>query len=185
MNIALVDDMPDELHNMELILKDYAAHSNVDLSLSSYLNAEELLADYRPLLYTVIFLDIYMDGMSGIEAARQIRTLDPDSLIVFLTSSSDHMPEAFSFHAYEYIMKPVSADKVFRVMDDILRRHTETSGKKLFFGRKKGNYSIAYKDIVFIRTGTANYLEIMDKEGRIHKTRMTFSAIGEQIKEDY
>ena len=46
-----------------------------------------------------------MEGMTGMEATESIRAMDSDTLIVFLTASEEHMPDAFRFHAYDYISK--------------------------------------------------------------------------------
>ncbi len=67
---------------------------------------EDLLGTYRPFQYTVIFLDIYMDGISGIETAEKIREADEDANLVFLTASEEHRPEAFSVFATAYLIKP-------------------------------------------------------------------------------
>ncbi len=58
------------------------------------------------LFAAVIFMDIYMEGMTGMESHRKHScAMDSDTLIVFLTASEEHMPDAFRFHAYDYISK--------------------------------------------------------------------------------
>ena len=183
-NIAIIDDLPEELENIRRILSGYAAASRIGLSISAFSSAEELLADYRPLQYGAVFLDIYMEGMSGIDAARRIRETDKDALIVFLTTSEDHMPEAFRLHAYEYIIKPVSKEKLFPVMDDILRRTTPVEAPRFSFVTPQGETAISYDDLVMVGTDAHNYLEVTDSFGETQKTRMTFSAAGELLLQD-
>ena len=105
MNIALVDDMPRELSRLSGIIEEYAAEHQLPVELVTFDSAEALLKAYRPLQYTLIFMDIYMDGMTGVEAVKKIRETDKETLIVFLTTSSDHAFDALTVHAYQYILK--------------------------------------------------------------------------------
>ena len=183
MNIAIADDNASDLNALSNIFKEYAAVNGLEAGIASFHSAEELLENYRPLQYTVIFLDIYMRKTTGIEAAKYIRSVDPDTLIVFLTSSTDHMQEAFTLHAYDYIQKPVKTEQIFRVMDDILKRRTESEVMRLSFYSNRRDYSLPYGDIVTVITN-ANYLEITDCRGNTYKTRMTFAAAMNTLGQD-
>ena len=134
MNIAIVDDNADDLTALNGIFNEYAAVNGLEAEISLFNCAEELLENYRPLQYTVIFMDIYMKKMTGIDAAKFIRSIDRDTLLVFLTSSIDHMHDAFSVHAYDYIQKPVKTEQIFRVLDDILNRRTESEVTRVDVG---------------------------------------------------
>lgn len=175
MNIAIVDDNAADLNALSSVFKEYSAVNGLEVEISSFNSPEQLLENYRPLQYTVIFMDIYMEKMTGIEAAKFIRSVDPDTMLVFLTSSGDHMQDAFTLHAYDYIQKPVKTEQIFRVMDDILKRRTESEVMRLSFYSNKRDYSLPYGDIVTVITN-ANYLEITDCHGNTYKTRMTFAA---------
>ena len=184
MKLALVDDQPELLDKLENILKEYEAIHQISISMSRFSSAEELLETFQPLQYTVVFLDIFMTGMTGIQCAEKIRETDRDTRIIFLTTSSDFMPDAFTFHAYDYILKPVDPDRIFRVMDDILRQTTDISVQRLAFSSNRKKYLLPYSDIVFVRTEAANYLEIVDREGNSYRTRTTFSSIRDQLSQD-
>lgn len=184
LNIAIVDDIQTEIDFIQTVLGDYAATNQIELIMHCFHSAEELLAGYHPFAYTVIFMDIYMNGMTGMDATEKLRAVDSDVLIVFLTTSEEHMPYAFRFHAYDYIRKPADRERLFALMDDILKCRTVVSNSpKLTFSSNRMSYSIPYPDIVYVRT-EANYLWIMDKCGNTYKTRMTFSYIRERLDGD-
>lgn len=183
MKIAIVDDSPDDLEVLATLLNDYAASKGLESEIAAFPSGEEFLENWRPQQYTVIFLDIYMRGITGIETARAVRQHDPDTLIVFLTSGGDHMPEAFSLHAFDYIIKPADERQIFRVMDDILKIRVEHEVRQLTFYSSKQDHSLPYGDIVSVITD-ANYLEITDCRGEVYKTRMTFSAAMELLGQD-
>ena len=182
MNIAIVDDSREEIDNLKSILMDYASIHQLNIKLHCFSSAEEFLEDYQPFQYTVIFMDIYMDKMTGIQAAESIRSVDSDTLLIFLTTSTDHMPDAFRCHAFDYIPKSAGKEHIFRVMDDILKKFT-VSVPRLTFSSDRKNYSIPYKDIVAIRTSD-HYLEITEKNGNTYHPRMTFSSVNQLLASD-
>ena len=58
MNIAVTDDLPHEREKITRILSEYAATNHIEISVSEYGCGEDFLSDYRPLLYSAVFLDI-------------------------------------------------------------------------------------------------------------------------------
>lgn len=185
MNIAIVDDEMRESDRLSEIIKEYASLSGLSLTLSVYHNAEEILDAYKPYAYTAIFMDIYMAGQTGVDAARKILGSDRNAIIIFLTSSEVHMPDAFSIHAYDYINKPAEKKRIFKVLDDVLIRQTEfDTDKRLCFESNKETVSLAYHDILYVKTGERNYLEIMDGYGNTYTTRLTFSETSQSLLSD-
>ena len=185
MNIAIVEDMHVDSEILKAQLMDYASANRLKLDIDCFESAEELLADYQPLKYTVIFLNIYfLNGMDGTEAAEKLRTEDNFTLLVFLTSSKDHMPNAFKVHAYDYIEKPIDSTRLYSMMDDILKQiHVRPGVSRLHFICQRKEFSLPYSEIVSVAT-TANYLEITERTGSVFRTRMTFSAAYEQLSKD-
>lgn len=68
----------------------------------------------------IVFLDIEMPALSGIELAHFVRRIHPGVHIVFVTSSSEHALAAWKLHADDYLMKPVSTGELKRVIDHIM-----------------------------------------------------------------
>ncbi len=82
MNIAIVDDMEADQLRLEQILRQYAAMNRLELHIDRFSCGEAFLKDYQPFRYTLIFLDVFMDGITGIETAETIRQSDEDSALV-------------------------------------------------------------------------------------------------------
>ena len=78
MRIALVDDRPDALVKLSDTLNDYAARNGLHFDLCFFPSGESLLESYSAGRYSVIFLDVFMDGITGIETAERIRETDED-----------------------------------------------------------------------------------------------------------
>lgn len=179
MNLAIVDDCAADRLRLEQTLKEYGSIHRLELHTDHFSGGEALLQTYQPFAYTVVFLDIYMDGISGIETAERIRAVDEDSAIVFMTTSEEHRSAAFSVFAVGYLSKPFADAEVFRILDHILRLRTD--GENRFtFSYDRQSHSLRCADIASIETD-GNYLVICDRRGERYRTRMTFSYAQTQI----
>ena len=183
MNIALVDDRAADREELAAALKEYAAVHGLSFGLSSFSGGEALLENFRPHAYGLIFLDVYMDGLSGVETAEIIRSVDEHVLLVFLTNSETHQSQAIHWHVFDYINKSEGREAVFRVMNRALHLRTEKEDPSLGFTADKTDYRLSYGDLVCL-TADRNYLIITDRNGREYRTRMTFSSVREVLERD-
>ena len=95
MRIAIVDDISEErtlLHNR---LESQFSRRNVHTDILEYENGETFLTAAKECPFTVVFLDIYMNGSNGIDTAKELRRSDTDCLLIFTTTSTDHALEGF------------------------------------------------------------------------------------------
>ena len=65
----------------------------------------------------VVFTDIYMMGVSGVDVARKIRDIDDEMVIIFTTSSVSHGLDGYAVHAFQYLVKPFGYIEVKNVLD--------------------------------------------------------------------
>lgn len=100
-----VDDNPVDL----LILKEYAAHYAFLQHLESVGNSEVGLAAIESIKPELVFLDIEMPGMSGLEILQKIKEHVP--MVVFITSHPEFALEGFELSALDYILKPLTAER--------------------------------------------------------------------------
>ena len=194
MNVAIVDDEKREADEVAALIKEYASVNALDADISYFPSGAEFLRDYSPFRYTIIFMDIYLsrpsipdtpaasEGMTGIDVAEQILEKDSDALIVFLTTSADHMSDALMMHAYDYIRKPADKVRVFRLLDDVMDRRTEVR-KCLSFTVGKAEYHLDHGDIVSI-CADGHCVSITDINGNEYKPYGSFSSISVQVADD-
>ena len=101
LKIALVDDERNCLDEMARLCGDFSAQTGRPVEAVSFTSGEAFLDAFEGGGFSVVFMDIYMDGIDGIAAALQMRGMDSGCLLVFLTSSTEFMPDAFSCHAFD------------------------------------------------------------------------------------
>ena len=95
MRIAIVDDLAAERTLLKDRLEWQLQRRNVQADILEYESGETFLEAARKATFTAAFLDIYMDGMTGMEAAKKLRETNKDCLLVFTTTSTDHALEGF------------------------------------------------------------------------------------------
>ena len=148
--IAICDDRQEDISALSKALYAY----NDAFYITEYTNGEFLIADYleREILYDILFLDIYMPGINGIEIATKIRAVMKEAIIIFVSSSNEHYPEAFDVFAFNYIIKPMKQDKLNSLMDQALMNINKEHGYQIQFSYKSKNYRILCKDILYIES---------------------------------
>lgn len=84
-------------------------------------NGRELIKAVNGLKPDVLFIDIHMPQMSGLEAAREIYSIDPNIFIIFVTAYSNYALEAFDIYAFDYIVKPFNLKRIRKTISRIER----------------------------------------------------------------
>lgn len=173
MKIALVDDEQKYLDEMSKLIREFGTEHCRQIETVSFSDGESFLDAFESGGFSAVFMDIYMEGMDGVSAAAKMRSMDNKCVLVFLTSSTDFMPDAFSCHAFEYITKPFSPQRITKVLTDItevlppLRKYIE-----VISDRK--TVRIFLDEIISVITD-AHYLDITLADGKKLHCRMTMS----------
>ena len=178
--ILLVDDEPDALDLMQELLRN-VSRSEVVGKATNRLGAIELMIQKEP---DVIFQDIEMHGLSGLDLVDEYRKLHFSGRVVFVTAHSKYAIEAIKKAAYDYLLKPVDLEELKTLILKLYSDHRADNNaiKKLKIPTRTGYVFIAKEDIVFCEAD-GNYTHIIKKDA----TRITISAhlgkIEEQLTE--
>lgn len=105
--INLLEDDDGAAKTLSDFLHKYAADKGVEISVTRFSNAFDFLETYQ-FDADIIFFDIEMPGMSGMEAAKKIREKDENAIIVFATNLAQYAVEGYSVSAFDFILKPFS-----------------------------------------------------------------------------
>ncbi|OCT13259.1 hypothetical protein A8709_01130 [Paenibacillus pectinilyticus] len=113
MRALLVDDEPLALRSMEKLLE---VQNDVDI-IAALVDPREAIRIVEQQRLDVIFVDLEMPEIGGMELAEQLYRLQPDLHIVFVTAFHQYAVEAFELHALDYVLKPVFADRLNKTLD--------------------------------------------------------------------
>ncbi|MBI5231680.1 MAG: response regulator transcription factor [Coriobacteriales bacterium] len=131
-------------------------------------NAVEALQLIKAIPYDVIFLDVQMPGLSGMQLAEVLAGLQKPPAIIFVTAHSEHAVKAFEVQAVDYLMKPVELDRLKQAVDRLApagspearleRIPVEKAGKKLLVSVDEILYIMAKDDYSYLHTEADRYL---------------------------
>lgn len=118
MRIAIIDDLPADRENLREAISRWCEKQGVPLMPPPALfsGGEEFLAAFSPGTYDCVFLDIYMDGMTGMETARRLREQDGSCRLIFTTATSEFAVDSYEVDAAFYLVKPFSDERLAQAM---------------------------------------------------------------------
>lgn len=148
MKIMIVDDEKLAISRLTRLLNEEGYED-----IKSFNSPSDALIEATKTKFDVIFMDISMPQMSGLELANTILALEPKTFIVFQTAYSEYAIEAFKIGGIDYLLKPVEADEVKRVCEKIkvFKQNSDSSDGKLLGKRGNKIYLIKLEDIYFIK----------------------------------
>ena len=163
--VAVCDDSKTMVEAMKASLEEYANERNKDLRIFTFYSGEELVEKYS-CNYDILFLDIKMPGINGIQTAEKIRRKDKKVIIIFLTSLIQHALEGYKVNAANYIIKPIKKKRLMMEMDHWIGELEQREEPFITVHNDNGNYKILLKSISYIETYNRN-LMIHTSEGDI------------------
>lgn len=183
MDIAVVDDEKAIREHVCALIEEQQPGSVIE----AYATGEELLASGKR--FDIVFLDIQMDGMNGIEAARELRERNAkfgaeDTVLIFITGVKEYVFDALDLYAFQYLLKPIDEGKFAEVLQRAEGEAKKKKEKKCLFIRTR-NLTLDQSDILYIES-RAKKLEIHTTGA--DKTIEIYAAMDElegQLGEDF
>jgi DNA-binding LytR/AlgR family response regulator len=170
-----VDDEPGALEVISILSSKL---SSINL-VKSFTDPAEALEFLKSGYVDLIFLDINMPGISGIQFIKKL-TYKPS--IVFTTAYSEYALESYDYDVVDYLLKPIELDRFRRAVEKVdkvqkmnAEGHTRREGRSLFLKDGYRNVRIETNSVLFIR-GEGNYLQIVCENSK-SMVRMTFDDI--------
>lgn len=175
--IAVCDDEIADL-NTE---KEQIANSlpqNLDWEIDTFLQSDMMLRS--PKIYHMVFLDVEMDGLNGIETAEMIHRKSPVSLIFFVTNHEDYMDQALNKHAFRFWTKPLNhARLLYGIQSAVKEISVALQSITVLADRKE--VRILLKNIIYV-CHSSRQTEIVTAEGST-RTYDTFQSVTAQLSD--
>lgn len=177
MKIAICDDEPIFQKKFKTMLDDY--YRSIDVLIVSYSSGAKLIeeADRR---FDLVFLDIEMEGMDGLETAKHLHCIDANIPIIFLTSHTELAMEGYEVQAFRFLAKPVDENKLKEAL--LAFEKSIQKEKKIVITEDGVNRYIFCADIRYIKSESV-YLSIMTKRAS-HLIRKSLKEQLEELPKD-
>ena len=177
--IALCDDKTEELDKAEDMLRFYQEQrSAITFSIRRFQKSEELLWVVREKEYVpdLLIMDIFMPGKLGVDVAKELRKMGCRCCIIFLTVSREYALEAFQVDAVQYLLKPVSYNEMFHVLDKAWKKVEEDKKKYLVIRIGSSLCRIPMQDILYVEA-QKKCQSLYLTDGTQHLLRLTMAKI--------
>ena len=187
--VCIIEDEPGIRKLLRMIVEKQEGFEVVCES-GSFAQAVSEFSRYRP---DVAFVDIDLNGESGMECARVLMELNPKLKVIFATAHSEFMANAFEIYAFDYLVKPFDVERVNKTLSRIRAEEEkerpgkeaetliqpERFGDKLMIRGREQTVFVDKKEIIFIER-SENATRIVTGE-ETYKTSVSLAALEEKL----
>ncbi len=149
-NIAIVEDDPAAVEVLDEHLAKYEQAHQMQFSVQIFKDAVMFLTDYHP-VYDIVFMDIEMPHLLGIDAAKRLREVDPIVALVFITNMSQYAIKGYEVDAIDYVLKPITYYRFSTLVQKILHRVEAERDRKIVIRTPNGLQRLHISQITYVK----------------------------------
>lgn len=151
MNIAICDDNKFFRDMLQDIVIKYMEEKKCEYNVDVFISGEEFINSINReyINYNLVFLDILMDKIDGIEVANILKSINENIEIVFVTITKDFVFNGYDIGVLNYILKPFDTGKIKREIDRWMDKNNKESNDKFYITKKSGIEVLSIKDIFY------------------------------------
>ena len=179
--VCIIEDEPEIRKLLRKIIEKQEGFKVVSES-GDFASAVSDFAKYRP---DIAFVDIDLNGTSGLECAKILTELNPKLKVIFATAHSEYMANAFEIYAFDYLVKPFNIERVVQTLSRIREEESESILASEVYNDKiliKGKDQVAFvdtKEIIFIER-CENMTQIVTVDEN-YRTSISLSNLEEKL----
>lgn len=149
LQIAICENEEQYADQLEKYLRIWALNAAVNVRIKKYTSGEMLLSGMKKDgMFDLIFMDIEMEGMSGLETAAKIRETDYLTALIFVSQYEDYYREAYHVHPFHFLGKPVNLEELEETMDAYMKMKNQDM-ETFSFTIRKAQYNLRLNDIIY------------------------------------
>lgn len=157
-SIAICDDEKTILENIRKMVTDFFHSQNIEIKILLFSSGEELLKNDKNI--DILFLDIQMKALDGIETAKRMRSRNFKGVLIFITVLKEMVFQSFEAQPFDFLLKPIDGGNFNKTMSRLLLSIKNADKEKLMIHRGTDSSIISFDEIVFC--------EIIDRKIYLH-----------------
>lgn len=179
MRIAIVEDEKKHADKLACYLRDFGEAEGESFDITFFPDAVAFISDYSP-KYDIVFLDIMMPGMDGMQAAKKMRELDRETVVIFVTNMAQFAVKGYEVGALDFIVKPVSYYDFRIKMRRAIFAVRSRDDRFVIVPADGGGMRIAVRDLMYIEV-SGHRCSYHVALGNIVSGRSTISGLSEML----
>lgn len=168
LKIAVCDDEVGFTSKMEALIEKAARQKGIVVEVDVFFDGVTLFKNIQnnSIRYDMIFLDIEMGALNGLETARQIRKLDELVFLIYVTSHQNYAVEAYEVHPFAFLVKPLREEQV---LQNFFRIYKKISSGAFYYEYrfKREYYRVIVNDIMYFESNK-RVIHIHMRDGAVH-----------------
>ncbi len=170
LNVAIVEDEREEAERLESFLRQYAQESEMAFHIKCFNSGLSFLDSYKS-NYDLVFMDIDLPTLNGLETSRQLRKLDTEVLLIFVTNFAKFAINGYEYNATDYMLKPLKYTSFSLKLKRALRRYSGQKAREIMVRTSRQEEIKFSSDIV-------QYVEINAHALTYHTENGEYTAYG-------
>lgn len=150
MRIAVCDDDEREISRIGKLITEYQMSREKSVDCHYFMSSTDFLCELRGGEYDLVLLDVLMPGAGGIQAAKELRELDKNVRIIFVSASPEFAVESYSVGAYYYLLKPIEAEAFFTLLDKIEGELSARVEQGFILKSRDGVVRVAFAGLAYV-----------------------------------
>ncbi len=148
-NIAMVEDDANEVERIKKYLEQYGKESKENFNMRHFPDGLEFLEKYRPEI-DVVFMDIEMPFLNGMDAAKKLRKFDGSVPLIFITNLKQYALKGYEVEAMDFLVKPVSYASFSTMMNRVCTRLAARTESEIVIQNAQGGFRLKVSDIYYV-----------------------------------
>jgi len=178
--IAIVEDELKFMQQLIAYVKRYIIENDEKIDIKIFSDGDEIVSEYKA-VYDIIFMDIQMKVMDGMKAAKNIRKMDENVILIFITNMAQYAIQGYSVNAMDFVLKPVSYFAFSEELAKAIRRLKERTSAHITIKQEGGMIRLDVLKITYIESQGHRIL-IHTKNGN-YDILSTIKSMEEQLTE--
>lgn len=177
--IAVVEDQKKWSDLITSFLNRYRQETKTSFEVSYFTNGEDFIKSYKK-DQNLIFMDVAMPKKNGLETSKELRKIDKEVSLVFLTEMAQYAIEGYEVNAYDFLIKPMEYDFFKIKMDKFVAHIQSTSDSYFIINNANTICKIKFSDIKYVES-IKHYVYFHCKEDTV-RTRDSLDNVKEKLK---
>lgn len=160
--IGICDDEKELRAALRKVVETELQLGGVGYEICEYESGEELLQGARGRVPELLFLDIEMAGLSGMDTAKELRKTYKDAVIIFVTAYPDFVFQGYEVRAFHYILKPYREEKIREVLRRALEDMEAQAEKYYLVEQKSGTLRLPLREVRYFQSDRKKVTAVLE-----------------------